>query len=98
MVETLIFSVPAVLLGLLMGTVLGIAMARAKTREAEKKVTEQDLLIQQQAKQIWVQADRIHNLEIEKLQMSSWRQAEDQIMYQRLAAFDDEAPKQVAIG
>ena len=96
MVETLIFSVPAVLLGLLMGTVLGIAMARAKTREAEKKLTEQDLLIQQQAKQIWVQADRIHNLEIEKLQMSSWRQPEDQMMYERLAAFD-EAPKRVAV-
>lgn len=96
MVETLIFSVPAVLLGLLMGTVLGISMARAKTREAEKKVNEQDLLIQHQAKQIWVQADRIHNLEIEKLQMSSWRQPEDQALYQRLSAFD-EAPKRIAV-
>lgn len=96
MVETLIFSVPAVLLGLLMGTVLGITMARAKTREAEKKNAEQDLLIQQQAKQIWVQADRIHNLEIEKLQMSSWRQPEDQMLYQRLSTFD-EAPKRVAV-
>jgi hypothetical protein len=96
MVETLIFSVPAVLLGLLMGTVLGISMARAKSREAEKKVNEQNLLIQQQAKQIWVQADRIHNLEIEKLQMSSWRQPEDQALYQRLSTFD-EAPKRVAV-
>ena len=96
MVETLIFSVPAVLLGLLMGTVLGITMARAKTREAEKKFAEQDLLIQQQAKQIWVQADRIHNLEIEKLQMSSWRQPEDQLLYQRLSTFDG-APKRVAV-
>lgn len=94
MVETLIFSVPAVLLGLLMGTVLGIMMSRAKAREAERKVSEQDLLIQQQAKQIWVQADRIHNLEIEKLQMSSWRRPEDQIMFDRLSTFD-EAPKRV---
>jgi len=96
MVETLIFSVPAVLLGLLMGTVLGITMARAKTREAEKKVTEQDLLIQQQAKQIWVQADRIHNLEIEKLQMSSWRQPEDQMLFERLSAVDVQ-PKRIAV-
>jgi hypothetical protein len=96
MVETLIFSVPAVLLGLLMGTILGVTMARAKTREAEKKFAEQDLLIQQQAKQIWVQADRIHNLEIEKLQMSSWRQPEDQMMYERLSAFDNQ-PKRVAV-
>jgi ABC-type uncharacterized transport system auxiliary subunit len=79
-----------------MGTVLGITMARAKTREAEKKHAEQDLLIQQQAKQIWVQADRIHNLEIEKLQMSSWRQPEDQMLYERLSTFD-EAPKRVAV-
>lgn len=96
MVETLIFSVPAVLLGLLMGTVLGITMSRAKTQEAEKRFAEQEQLIQQQAKQIWVQADRIHNLEIEKLQMSSWRQPEDQVMFERLSTYD-EAPKRVAV-
>ncbi len=96
MVETLIFSVPAVLLGLLMGTVLGIAMGRAKTHRAEKKTAEQDLLIQQQAKQIWVQADRIHSLEIEKLQMNSWRRPEDQMLYERLSAQGDE-PKRTAV-
>lgn len=95
MVETLIFSVPAVLLGILMGTVLGITMARAKAREAEKKLAEQDMLIQQQAKQIWVQADRIHNLEIEKLQMSSWRDPEEQAMYRSLSRFDV-APTRIA--
>ncbi len=96
MVETLIFSVPAVLLGLLMGTVLGITMSRSKAHEAEKKVAEKDQLIQQQAKQIWVQADRIHNLEIEKLQMNSWRRPEDQMLHERFSAHEDE-PRRAAV-
>ena len=97
MVETLIFSVPAVLLGLLMGTILGVTMSRSKSHEAEKKVAEKDQLIQQQAKQIWVQADRIHNLEIEKLQMNSWRRPEDQMLHERISSHDEDEPRRTAV-
>jgi hypothetical protein len=96
MVETLIFSVPAVLLGLLMGTILGISISRAKSRATDEKTTEQAALIEQQAKQIWMQADRIHTLEIEKLQMNSWRRPEDQTLYDRFADRDSERTQAVA--
>lgn len=95
MVETLIFSIPAVLLGLLMGTVLGILLSRARTRAVQAKNVEQARIIEQQAKQIWQQADRIHTLEIEKLQMSSWSRPEDQMLYQRLSQYD--APQMRAV-
>ena len=85
MVETIIFSAPAVLLGLLMGTILGINLSRSKIRELTAKAAEQKALIDQQAKQIWTQADRIHTLEIDKLQLSSWRRPEDQVLSERLA-------------
>jgi hypothetical protein len=96
MVETLIFSIPAVLLGLLMGTILGIALSRAKERANEAKNAEQAALIEQQAKQIWSQADRIHSLEIERLQMASWRRPEDQRLFDRFAQADNERTQAVA--
>ncbi len=96
MVETLIFSIPAVLLVFLMGTIFGISLARKKAKATEAKFAEQNALIEQQAKQIWMQADRIHALEIEKLQMNSWRRPEDQVLHDRLAVRGSERARAVA--
>jgi hypothetical protein len=96
MIQTLIFSVPAVLLGVLMGTMLGVSISRSKQRRVEAKNAELSLLVQQQSKQIWSQADRIHTLEIEKLQMTSWQSPEDQRLHDRLAQHDAERVRSVA--
>lgn len=96
MVETLIFSVPAVLLGLLMGTMLGMTLMRSKSRQTSAKFDEQKAVIEQQAKQIWLQADRIHSLEIEKLQQTEWLRPEDQQLHNKLARMDAEKVRAVA--
>jgi hypothetical protein len=96
MVETLIFSVPAVLLGFLMGTMLGMSLMRSKSRQVSAKFDEQKAVIEQQAKQIWLQADHIHSLEIEKVQQTAWRRPEDQQLHEKLARMDAEKVRAVA--
>ena len=85
MIEPIIFSAPAVLLGLLMGTMLGIRISRSKVNGLTAKVAQQQTLIEQQAKQIWTQADQIHTIENEKRIADAWERPQDRALHERLS-------------
>jgi TolA-binding protein len=78
MIEMILFSAPALLAGLLVGTAMGWKIGKFSQKPLGAEVERLKTLTQQQAKQIWNQADRIHELEIDKLQLTSWQRSEAQ--------------------
>ena len=78
MIEMILFSAPALLAGLLVGTAMGWKIGKFGLKPQTAEIERLKTLTQQQAKQIWNQADRIHELEIDKLQLTSWQRSESQ--------------------
>jgi hypothetical protein len=78
MIEMILFSAPALLAGMIIGTAMGWKIGKFSQKPLAAEVERLKILTQQQAKQIWNQADRIHELEIDKLQLSSWQRSEAQ--------------------
>jgi hypothetical protein len=74
MIEIILYAAPAVLAGMFVGTALGWKLGKFGQKPLAAEVERLNVLTQQQAKQIWNQADRIHELEIDKLQLSAWKQ------------------------
>jgi hypothetical protein len=78
MIEMILFSAPALLAGMIVGLAMGWKIGKFGQKPLAAEVERLKVLTQQQAKQIWNQADRIHELEIDKLQLSSWQRSEGQ--------------------
>ncbi|MEX2296849.1 MAG: hypothetical protein WD715_05515 [Dongiaceae bacterium] len=78
MIELILYSAPAILAGMFVGTALGWKLGKFGQKPLVAEIERLKILTQQQAKQIWNQADRIHELEIDKLQLSSWQRSDQQ--------------------
>ncbi|MEX0809665.1 MAG: hypothetical protein WD044_13140 [Dongiaceae bacterium] len=78
MIEMILYSAPAILAGMFVGTAMGWRLGKFGQKPLAAEVERLKTLTEQQAKQIWNQADRIHELEIDKLQLSSWHRSDQQ--------------------
>lgn len=78
MIEMILYSAPAILAGMFVGTAMGWKLGKFGQKPLTAEVERLKILTEQQAKQIWNQADRIHELEIDKLQLSSWQRSDQQ--------------------